>query len=146
MSGDDAAGFENVFRQRWRERQSGGNQPGDLIRQSHWIDPGLIALGVLLAAGVVAGALVTVEQTVAFPAIAHDVSVSAVRDSGPAPNVGSAAQFRDTTGSVIDAVVVGVAPTEVMAELSRPAPPSAGQLLIPMGRQRLVSVLVPRLG
>jgi hypothetical protein len=103
-------------------------------------------LGVLLAAGTVAAATVTVARTATFPAVVDGVTVSAVRNSGPTPTVGSPAQFRDSTGTMLDAIVVEVAPTEVIAQLGRPAPPSAGQLLVPAGSERLFEVLAPRLG
>lgn len=100
----------------------------------------------LLAAGAVAAATVTVARTAAFPAVVDGTTVSAVRDSRPAPAVGSPAQFRPGSQAAIDAVVVEVTPTEVIARLSTPAPLSAGQLVVPAGRERLFDVLAPRLG
>lgn len=147
MSEETPAGYQAVFRERWREHQSSGNRLGGrLIRQPRWVDAGLVALGVLLAVGAVAATTVTVPRTAAFPAVVDGVKVSAVRGAGPAPAVGSPAQFRDTTGATIDAVVVEVAQTEVIARVSQPAPPSAGQLLAPVGKERLFEVFVPRLG
>jgi hypothetical protein len=55
-------------------------------------------------------------------------------------------QFREASGPTLDAVVVAVTPTEVTAELTGPGPATGGQLLIPAGRQRLISVLLPSLG
>ncbi len=145
MSEDDRAGYQAVFRESWRERQSAGNRLGGLIRQPRWVDAGLVALAGLLAAGAVAGATVTVARTMSFPAVTDGATVSAVRGSGPAPAVGSPAQFRDTTGTT-DAVVTGVTPTEVVARLSSPSAPSGGQLLMPAGREPLFNLLLPRLG
>ena len=54
MPEDDDTRYEAVFRERWRDRQSAGARPGELIKQPGWIDAGLVVLGVLLAAGVVA--------------------------------------------------------------------------------------------
>jgi hypothetical protein len=110
------------------------------------MDAGLVALGVLLIVGVIAAVTTTVPRTAAFPAVVDGVSVSAVRVAGPTPAVGSPAKFRDTTGAIVDAVVVEVAPTVVKARLGRAAPASAGQLLVPAGRERLFKVLAPGLG
>lgn len=100
----------------------------------------------LLAVGLLAALTVTVEQTTVLPAAVHGTTVSAVRTSGPTPAVGSAVQFRDMAGAVTDAVVIDVDDAAIIAELTRPIPPSAGQLLLPAGRQRLTEVLAPRLG
>lgn len=145
MSEKDHTGYQAVFRESWRERQSSGNRLGGLIRQPKWMDAGLVALAGFLVAGAVAGATVTVARNTSFPAVADGATVSAVRGHGPAPAVGSPAQFRATTGTT-DAVVVEVTPTEVMARLSTPVAPSGGQLLVPAGRESLLSLLVPRLG
>ncbi|MBU3748872.1 MAG: hypothetical protein FGM52_00175 [Mycobacterium sp.] len=145
MSADTGAGYQTVFRESWRERQSAGNRLGDLIRQPGWLDAGLVGLGVLLAAGAVAAGTVTVARTAAYPAVVDGTTVSAVRGSGPTPAVGSPAQFRDTSAAEIGATVVSVSATEVVARLSRPASESAGQLLVPLGRERLLDLLAPRI-
>ena len=145
MSTDTGAGYAAVFRESWRERQSAGNRLGDLIRQQGWLDAGLVGLGVLLAAGAVAAVTVTVARTAAYPAVVDGTTVSAVRGSGPAPAVGSPAQFRDTPADAIGATVIAVSATEVVARLGRPASASAGQLLVPLGRERLLDLLAPRL-
>lgn len=145
MSEGDEASPAAVFRKSWRDRQSAGPRPGELIKQPGWIDAGLVALGVLLAAGAVAASTVTVARTAALPAVVDGTSVTAVRgDVAPAP--GTAAQYRDASGTTLDVVVVGVTRTEVVARLDQPGPASAGELLLPVGRQRLISVLLPRLG
>ncbi|MDT5367284.1 MAG: hypothetical protein QOC62_1715, partial [Mycobacterium sp.] len=54
--GKDAVRYQSVFRERWRDRQSAGARPGELIAQPAWIDAGLVVLAVLVAAGAVAGA------------------------------------------------------------------------------------------
>lgn len=100
----------------------------------------------LLAAGGIAAARVTVTQTAAFPAVVHGTSVSAVRIPGPTPDIGTPAQFRDGTGAVLDAVVVDVAPTQVTARLTQPGTAAAGQLLVQVGRKTLFEVLTPGLG
>lgn len=146
MSDDSRAGYQAVFRERWRERQSAGNRLGELIRQPRWLNAGLVALAGLLATGAVAAATVTVSRSAVFPAVVDGVTLTAVRGSGPAPVVGSPAHFRDSSGATVDAVVVAVAPSEVIARLTRPTPASAGQLLVPAGSQRLFEVLAPRLG
>lgn len=146
VSADGAAGDRSVFRERWRERQSAGNGLERLVRQPAWVDAGLVILGVLLVLGVVAAANVTVARTAAFPAVSDGLRVSAVRDAAPAPLVGSPARFHDLAGTDVDAVVVEVDPTEVIAELSRPTAPSAGQLLVAVGPGRLVDLLAPRPG
>jgi hypothetical protein len=145
VSADDEAAPEQVFRTKWRDRQSAGARPGELIKQPGWIDAGLAGLAVLLLAGAVTAATVTVARTSALPAVAQGTSVTAVRgDAAPAP--GTAVQFRDASGSILDAVVVEVTATEVVAQLDEHGPASAGELLIPAGRQRLIGVLLPRLG
>ncbi len=147
VSADTGAGYQGVFRESWRERQSAGNRLGALIRQPGWVDAGLIGLGVLLIAGAVAASTVSVTRTAALPAVVDGVTVSAVRGPEPAPVVGSATQFRDNPDApAIDAVVVEVSPTELIARLSRPAAVPAGQLLVPLGRERLLDLLAPRLG
>lgn len=143
---DHGAGYQAVFRERWRERQSTGNGLGSLIRQPRWMDAGLVGLGVLLVVGGVAAASVTVPQTAAFPAVVVGTSVSAVRLPGPTPDVGAPAEFRDATGAVRDAVVVEVAPTTVSARLTQPGAAAAGQLLVQVGRKTLFEVLAPGLG
>ncbi|MFN8070424.1 MAG: hypothetical protein U0R66_01220 [Mycobacterium sp.] len=145
MSEEDRTGYQSVFRETWRERRSSGNQLGGLIRQPRWVNAGLLALAGLLAVGAVAGATVTVARNTSFPAVSDGATASAVRGPGPAPTVGSPARFRGAADT-IDAVVVGVSPTEVIAQLSRPAPPSGGQLLVPAAREPLFSLLIPRLG
>jgi hypothetical protein len=145
VSEEDEVARETVFRKSWRDRQAAGVRPGELIKQPGWIDAGLVALGVLLAAGAVAASTVTVERTTALPAVVQGTSVTAVRgEVAPAP--GTAAQYRDASGDIVDVVVVEVTATEVVAQLGQPGPPSAGELLLPAGRQRLISVLLPRLG
>jgi hypothetical protein len=138
--------YEAVFRERWRDRQSAGARPGELIKQPGWIDAGLVGLGVLLTAGAVAAGTATVARTAALPAVVQGTSVTAVRTGGEAPDPGSAVQFRDASGTTVGAVVVEVTETEVTARLDRSGPASAGELLVPSGRQRLIGVLLPRLG
>ena len=53
VTADGEVRYEAVFRERWRDRQSAGARPGELIKQPGWIDAGLVALGVLLVAGAV---------------------------------------------------------------------------------------------
>jgi hypothetical protein len=136
--------YESMFRERWRDRQSAATRPGELIKQQGWIDRGLVALGVLLAAGTVAASTLSVAQTEALPAIAQGTSVTAIRGGGTPPAQGSAAQFRDASGTTQGAVVVEVTATEVRAQLERPSSEPAGELVVPMGRQRLISVILPR--
>ena len=146
MTTDGEVRYESVFRERWRDRRSAGARPGELIKQPGWIDAGLVGLGVLLAAGAVAAGTVTIARTEALPAVAQGTSVTAVRTGPATPDLGTAVQFRDASGTTLDAVVVEVTPTEVTAQLEQPGPPeSAGELLIPAGRQRLINVLLPRL-
>jgi hypothetical protein len=143
-SGNDVGRYEAVFRERWRDRQSVGARPGELVKQPGWIDAGLVALGVLLTTGVVAAGAMTIARTQALPALVQGTSVTAARgDASPA--LGSAAQYRDASGVTLDATVVEVTETEVTARLDRPGPASTGQLLVPADRQRLLSVLLPRL-
>jgi hypothetical protein len=130
---------------RWRDRQSTGARPGELIKQPGWIDTGLVALGVLLASGAVTASTVTVARTEALPAVVQGTSVMAVRgEAAPAP--GAAAQYRDASGTILDVVVVEVTSTEVLAHLAQTRSASSGELLLPAGRRRLISVLLPRLG
>ncbi|WP_066960972.1 hypothetical protein [Mycobacterium sp. 852002-50816_SCH5313054-b] len=144
-SHDDESRCESVFRQRWRDRQSAAARPGELIRQQGWIDAGLVALWVLTTAGAVAAGTISVAQTDTLPAVAQDSSVTAARGSGPPPAQGTAAQFRDPSGTTQRAVVVEVTATDVRARLDRPVPAPAGELIVPTGRQRLISVLLPGL-
>ncbi len=145
-NGDDSEiRHEAVFRQRWRDRQSAATRPGELIRQQGWIDAGLVALGELLVAGVVVAGAVGIAQIETLPAVAEGSSVTAIRGGGTPPAQGAAARFRDASGTTQDAVVVEVTATEVRARLERPVSAPAGELVIPKGRQRLISVLLPRL-
>jgi hypothetical protein len=141
---DDDARYETVFRERWRDRQSAGARPGELIKQPGWINAGLVALGVLLAAGVFAAGTMTIARTQALPAVVQGTSVTAARgEASPAP--GSAVQYRDASGITLGATVVEVTDTEVTARLDQPGPASTGQLLVPGDRQHLITVLLPRL-
>jgi hypothetical protein len=142
---DGEAPYKAIFRERWRDRQSGGARPGELIKQPGWIDAVLVALGVLLAAGGVAAGTITIARSEALPAAVQGNSVTAVLADASAPARGTAVQFRDTSGATFDAVVVDVSATEVTAQLAQPGPTSAGKLLVPAGRQRLISLLLPRL-
>jgi hypothetical protein len=144
-SDDGEIRYESVFRERWRDRQSAATRPGELIKQQCWIDAGLVALGVLLAAGAVAAGTVSVAQTEALPAVTDGTSVTAIPGSGTPPAQGTAAQFRDASGTTQGAVVVEVTATEVRAQLERPASAPAGELVVPKGRQRLINVLLPGL-
>ncbi len=54
--------YESVFRASWRDRQSAGTRPGELIKNPKWIDAGLVVLTVLLIAGVVALGTITVDN------------------------------------------------------------------------------------
>ena len=145
VTADDEVRYEAVFRERWRDRKSEGARPGELIRQPRWIDVGLVVLGILLASGAVAAGTITTARTEALPAVAQGTSVSAVLADAAAPAPGTPVQFRDASGTTFDAVVVGTSATEVTAELTHPGPASAGKLLVPAGRQRLISLLLPRL-
>ena len=145
MTDDGEVRYETVFRERWRDRRSGGARPGELIKQPGWIDAGLVALGALLAAGAVAAGTMTVARSEALPAVVQGNSVTAVLADAAGPAPGTAAQFRDESGATFDAIVVDVSTTEVTAQLKRPGSASAGKLLVPAGRQRLISLLLPRL-
>jgi hypothetical protein len=72
--------------------------------------------------------------------------VTAVRGGGDPPAPGTAVQYRDASGATRDAVVIEVTTTEVIAHLMGTGPASAGELVIPAGRQTLLGVLLPRLG
>jgi len=145
VTADGEGRYEAVFRERWRDRQSGGARPGELIRQPGWIDAGLVALGVVLAGGVAAAGTMTIARSEALPAAVQDNSVTAVLADAAAPAPGTSVQFRDESGTTRDAVVVGVSATEVTALLTQPGPAAAGKLLVPAGRQRVISLLLPRL-
>ena len=145
MTDDDEVRSESIFRERWRDRQSGGARPGELIKQPGWIDAGLAALGVLLVAGAVAAGTITVARSDALPAAVQGNSVFAVLADAAAPAPGTAVQFRDPSGATFDAVIVNVSSTDVTAQLKQPGPDSTGQLLVPAGRQRLITLLIPRL-
>jgi len=145
MTDDGEVRYESVFRARWRDRQSGGARPGELIKQPGWIDAGLAALGVLLVAGAVVAGTVTVARSESLSAAVQGNSVIAVLAGVAAPATGTAVQFRAPSGATYDAVVVDVSATEVVAQLKQPGPESTGQLLVPTGRQRLITVLLPRL-
>jgi hypothetical protein len=143
---DGEVRYEAVFRESWRDRQSAGARPGELIRQPRWIDAGLVALGIALAAGAVAAGTVTVEQSVTLPAVVQGASVTAIRSGEAASAPGTPVQFRDASGTTVGGVVVAVTANEVVAQLARPGAAAAGELLIPGGRQRLFGALLPRLG
>jgi hypothetical protein len=145
VTDDGEVHYEAVFRERWRDRRSGGARPGELIKQPGWIDAVLVALGILLVAGVVAAGTITVARSQALPAVVQGNSVTAVLSDAAGPAPGTAVQFRDQSGDTFDAVVVDVSATEVTAQLAQPGPASAGKLLVPAGRQRLISLLLPRL-
>jgi len=145
----DAGGevrYESVFRQRWRARQSAGARPGELIKQPRWIDAGLLALVVLFAVGAVAGATVTIERTAALPAVAQGTVVTAVRGNQVVPPPGDTVQYRDASGTTFDAVVIAVTDSEVTARVTPSGTVSSGELLVPAGRQRLIGMMLPRLG
>jgi hypothetical protein len=144
VSDDGEIRDESVFRERWRDRQSAATRPGELVKKPGWINAGLVALGVLLAAGGVAAGTVSIARTAALPAITQGMSVTAMRGAGPPPAVGTAAQFRDASGTTQGADVVEVTATQVRARLERPSSAPAGELVVPNGRQQLISVLVPR--
>jgi hypothetical protein len=141
---DDDTRYEAVFRERWRDRQSAGARPGELVKQPGWIDSGLVALGVLLTVGVVAAGTMTIARTQALPAVVQGTSVTAARGEA-SPATGSVVQYRDASGITLGATVVEVTETEVTARLDQPAAASTGQLLVPADRQRLITVLLPRL-
>lgn len=146
MADDGEVRYETVFRTRWRDRQSAGARPGELIKQPRWIDAALVALGVLVVGGGVAGSTVTVARTEALPAVVQGTSVTAVRGGGPSPVPGSTVEYRDFAGTTFGARVVEVTATEVIARLADPVPASAGELVVPAAEQPLISVLLPRLG
>lgn len=98
VTDDVGVRYESVFRERWRDRQSAGARPGELIKNPGWIDAGLVALAVLLAAGAVAVGTITVGQIATLPAVVQGMTVTADRGGGPAPAQGTAVQFRDTSG------------------------------------------------
>ncbi len=141
---DGEVRYESVFRASWRDRQSAGARPGELIKNPGWIDAGLVALAVLLTAGAVAAATITVRQSTPLPAVVQGAIVTADLTGGAPPAPGVTVEFRDPSGATADAVVVGVTTTEVTARLEQPAPASAGELLVPAARQRLISVFLPR--
>ena len=145
MSDDGEARYESIFRERWRDRQSGGARPGELIKQPRWIDAALGVLGVLLVAGAAAASTITVARSEALPAAVRGNSVIAVLADAAAPAQGTPVQYRDESGATFDAVVVDASPTEVTAQLTQPIPVSTGKLLVPAGRQRLITLLLPRL-
>ena len=145
VTDDGGVRYESIFRERWRDRQSGGARPGELIKQPRWIDAVLIVLAALLVAGAVAASVLTVARSEALPAVVQGNSVTAVLADATGPTPGTAVQFRDESGATFDAVVVDVSVSEVTAQLAQPGPPSAGKLLVPAGRQRLISLLLPRL-
>ena len=135
---------ESIFRASWRDHHSAGSRPGELIKNPGWIDAGLIILAVLLTAGAVAAGTITVAQTTALPAVVQGATVTADVAEGQPPAPGTAVQFRDASGSTVDAVIVDVTGTEVTAHLDRTAPSSTGELVVPAERQRLVDVFLPR--
>jgi hypothetical protein len=145
MSDDGEVRYESIFRERWRDRQSGGARPGELIKQPRWIDAGLGVLGVLLVAGAAAASTITVARSEALPAAVRGNSVIAVLADAATPAQGTPVQYRDESGATFDAVVVDASPTEVTAQLTQPIPVSTGKLLVPAGRQRLITLLLPRL-
>jgi hypothetical protein len=145
VSDDGEIRYESVFRERWRDRQSAATRPGELVKQQGWIDAGLLALGVLVAAGALAAGTVRIAQTEALPAVTQGMSVTAIRGAGTPPAQGTAARFRDASGATQGAVVVEVTATEVRAQLDRPVSAPSGELVVPKGRQRLIGVLLPRL-
>lgn len=136
---------EAVFREHWRSRQSDTGRPGDLIKQSGWMDGGLWTLGVLLVVGAVAAATGTVARTESLPAVAEGTAVTAPRAGQAAPALGETAQFRDSSGAARSAVIIEVSATEVRAALPRPVHVAVtpGVLDVPVGRQQLINVLLP---
>ena len=145
VTDDGEVRYEGVFREHWRDRQAGGARPGELIKQPGWIDAVLAALAVLLVAGAVAASTMTVARNAALPAVAQGNSVVAMLSDAAGPAPGTAVQFRDTSGALYGGVVVDVSTTEVTAQLDHSGPQSSGKLLVPAGRQRLISLLLPRL-
>jgi hypothetical protein len=75
----NGADYESVFRASWRDRQTAGARPGELIKNPGWLDAGLVALAVLLITGAVAAATITVEQTAPGPASTDGQVVPAER-------------------------------------------------------------------
>jgi hypothetical protein len=144
-SDDGEVRGEAVFRDRWRDRQSAATRPGELIRQRGWIDAGLVALWVLSTAGVLAAGTISIAQSETLPAVVEGSSVTATRGGATPPAPGAAAQFRDPSGATQGAVVTDVTAAEVRARLQQPIPARAGELIVPAGRQRLISVLLPGL-
>ncbi|MGZ5394256.1 MAG: hypothetical protein ACXWEI_01940 [Mycobacterium sp.] len=140
----NGADYESVFRASWRDRQTAGSRPGELIKNPGWLDAGLVALAMLLITGAVAAGTITVEQTATLPAVVQGTNLTADRADGSSPVQGAAVQFRDASGSRVDAVIVDVTATEVTAQLQRPVPVAAGELVIPAERQRLIDVFLPR--
>lgn len=148
MANDEEVGEmqrESVFREHWRVRQSESGRPGELIEQPGWIDAGLYALGILLAAGSFAAATGTVARTETLPAALQGTTVSATRTGEAAPRQGDKLKFHDPAGATETAVVVEVTATEVRAELRSPGPATAvGVLDVPAGRHGLLSALFAR--
>ena len=144
VTDDDEAGRESIFRASWRDHHSTGSRPGELIKNPGWIDAGLIALAALLTAGAVAAGTITVAQTTTLPAVAQGTTVTADIADGQAPAPGTAVQFRDASGSTVDAVIDEVTATEVTAHLGGPAPASTGELVVPAESERLINVFLPR--
>ncbi|WP_006246745.1 hypothetical protein [Mycolicibacterium tusciae] len=138
--------YESVFRASWRDRQRAGARPGELIRNPRWLDAGLATLVVALIGGAVAAGTITVEQTATMPAVVQGTTLTADRAAGPPPPPapGAAVQFRHAFGLPVDAVIVDVTGTEVTARLQEPTPASAGELVVPAERQRLIDVFLPR--
>lgn len=144
MSTDSDVSDEGIFRRQWRSRQSNRRGPGDMIVQPRWIGGGLAGLAGLLAAGIVSATTLTVARTASLPAVAMETAVTAV-PSEDTPPVGAMAHFRDTSGATVDAVITESSATQVRARIPWRIPGTAGQLLVPDGRQRVISVLLPRL-
>ncbi|BBZ73424.1 hypothetical protein [Mycobacterium paraseoulense] len=144
-SDDGETRHEPVFRERWRDRQSTASRPGELIKQQERTEAGLVMLGVLLAAGALIAGTVSIARTEALPAVTQGMTVTASRGGGIPPARGAAVQFRDASGTTHGAVVIDVTATEVKAELDRPVSAPSGELVVPQGRQRLISALMPRL-
>lgn len=136
--------YGSIFRASWRDHHSAGSRPGELVENPGWIDAGLVALAGLLTAGAVTAGAITVGQTTTLPAVVQGATLTADLADGPPPAPGTKVQFRDTSGSTVDAIIVDVTATDVTAQLERPAPASAGELLVPAERQRLISVFLPR--
>jgi hypothetical protein len=120
--------YQSVFRASWRDRQTAGARPGELIKNPRWLDAGLTTLVLLLMGGAVALGTITVEQTATMPAVVQGTSLTADRAAGPPPPPapGAAVQFRHSFGLPVDAVIVDVTATEVTARLQEPSPASVG--------------------